>query len=122
MSQPVNPDPTGVFSKTEYDLAAAKGLNAPPSDYHPETGLGLLGFGMCQVDLNAPQPEPTPNDRPAVWGLVIADMRERDAVGAEKYKTRLQPHNGRDALVDAYQEALDLCVYMRQLIFERGGQ
>jgi len=24
-----NPDPTGVFSKTEFDLAAAKGLNAP---------------------------------------------------------------------------------------------
>ena len=62
MSQPANPDPTGVFSSTEYDLATAKGLNAPPSDYHPETGLGLLGFGMCRVDLNAPQPEPIPDE------------------------------------------------------------
>jgi hypothetical protein len=31
----------------------------------------------------------------------------------------LRAHNGRDALVDAYQEALDLCVYLRQVIQER---
>jgi hypothetical protein len=54
-----------------------------------------------------------------VWDLVIADMRERDASGLAKYGTRLQPGNGRDALVDAYQEALDLCVYLRQAIAER---
>jgi hypothetical protein len=66
------------------------------------------------------QPPPTPNERPAVWDLVIADMRERDRVGRERYGTPLQPHNGRDALVDAYQEALDLVVYLRQAISERG--
>lgn len=27
--------------------------------------------------------------------------------------------NGRDALLDAYQEALDLVVYLRQVIYER---
>lgn len=69
--------------------------------------------------LNAAQPPPVPNDAPAVWDLVVADMRERDAVGAERYGTRLQPNNGRDALVDAYQEALDLTVYLRQAIAER---
>jgi hypothetical protein len=31
----------------------------------------------------------------------------------------LQPHNGRDCLMDAYQEALDLAMYLRQAIFER---
>lgn len=67
------------------------------------------------------QPAPTPNDRPAVWPLVIADMQERDAIGRERYGTPLQPFNGRDALVDAYQEALDLCVYLRQAIAERDG-
>ena len=65
------------------------------------------------------QPPPVPNERPAVWDLVIADMRERDHVGRERYGTPLQPHNGRDALVDAYQEALDLVVYLRQAIAER---
>lgn len=64
------------------------------------------------------QPPPVPNDRPAVWDLVIRDMRERDAVGRERYGTPLQPHNGRDALVDAYQEGLDLVVYLRQRIAE----
>jgi hypothetical protein len=50
---------------------------------------------------------------------VIADMHERDQVGRERYGTPLQAHNGRDALVDAYQEALDLVVYLRQAIEER---
>lgn len=67
------------------------------------------------------QPPPTAEDssKPAVWDLVIADMRDRDHVGRQRYGTPLQPHNGRDALVDAYQEALDLAVYLRQAIEER---
>ncbi len=73
-------------------------------------------------DLVNPQPPPQPNDKPAVWDLVIIDMMERDLSGEEKYGTRLQPHNGRDALVDAYQEALDLLVYLRQAIYERDGK
>ena len=65
------------------------------------------------------QPPPVPNERPAVWALVIADMEQRDRIGRERYGTPLQPHNGRDPLVDAYQEALDLAVYLRQAIAER---
>lgn len=53
------------------------------------------------------------------WRYVDADMQERDRLGRERYGTPLQPHNGRDALVDAYQEALDLVVYLRQAIEER---
>lgn len=68
------------------------------------------------------QPDPIPNDRPAVWGLVINDMSARDALGKARYGTRLQPHNGRDVLTDAYQEALDLAVYLRQAIYERDGK
>lgn len=68
------------------------------------------------------QPDPVPNEQPAVWDLVMADMRARDSVGLARYGTRLQPHNGRDALVDAYQEVLDAAVYLRQAIFERDGR
>lgn len=64
-------------------------------------------------------PAPIPNMKPAVWGLVMRDMQERDKFGLEKYGTRLQPFNGRDALKDAYEEALDLCVYLRTAIYER---
>lgn len=68
------------------------------------------------------QPPPVANDKPAVWPMVIADMQERDQVGRQRYGTPLQPHNGRDALADAYAEALDLAVYLRQALFERDGK
>lgn len=71
--------------------------------------------------LSVEEPPPVANDSTPIWELVIADMRERDATGRARYGTPLQAHNGRDALVDAYQEALDLVVYLRQAIEERGN-
>ena len=68
------------------------------------------------------QPDPIQNEKPAVWELVIKDMNDRDEWGRSKYNTPLQPFNGRDALTDVYQELLDACVYMRQLLFERDGK
>lgn len=65
------------------------------------------------------QPDPRPNDARPVWDLVIEDMRARDRLGRERYGVPLQAGNGRDALRDAYEEALDLCVYLRQAIEER---
>lgn len=70
----------------------------------------------------ADQPPPVPSDGAAVWPLVIGDMRERDRVGRARYGTPLRAFNGRDALVDAYQEALDLAVYLRQAIAERDAK
>lgn len=69
--------------------------------------------------INSYEPLPIKNDNPAVWDLVMQDMKERDQIGRQKYGTPLQPHNGRDVLKDAYQEALDLAVYLRQAIYER---
>lgn len=82
-----------------------------------------------------PQPAPIPNGGTPVWDLVIddvtgfynaavnadvkADMRARDALGRARYGTPLQTNNGRNALQDAYEEALDLVVYLRQAIEER---
>lgn len=68
-----------------------------------------------------PQPAPQSTAAPAAWSLVMRDMAERDIFGATKYGVRLQPGNGRDALKDAYQEALDLAVYLRTAIYERDG-
>lgn len=67
----------------------------------------------------ADQPPPVPNDRPAIADLVIADMAERKRLGIQRYGVALQAHNGRDALVDLYQELLDACCYVRQLIEKR---
>lgn len=62
-------------------------------------------------------PMPSEGD---VWHLVIEDMKARREHGIREYGRPVQPHNGRDALVDAYQECLDMCVYLRQAIEERG--
>jgi hypothetical protein len=66
----------------------------------------------------ADQPDPISNDKPACWDLVIKDMRDRDDWGRSKYNTPLQPFNGRNVIVDFYQELLDAVVYCRQLIEE----
>ena len=69
--------------------------------------------------INQHQPHPVSNANDAIWDLVVADMKDRDNTGRERYGTPLQGFNGRDALVDAYQEALDMVVYLRQAIWER---
>lgn len=67
----------------------------------------------------AHQPMPVPNDRAAIADLVIDDLRERKRYGTSKYGTPLQAGNGRDPLVDAYQESIDKTQYLRQAIEER---
>lgn len=74
---------------------------------HPEQGL------------STPEPAPIPNDRPCIQDLVIKDLETRKQVGLERYGTYLQAGNGRDALVDLYQELIDATQYIRQEIEER---
>jgi hypothetical protein len=45
--------------------------------------------------------------------LIGNEMLERDQTGRERYGTPLTAGNGRDHLVDAYQEILDFAVYLR---------
>lgn len=78
-----------------------------------------VGDGGSKLSPNTPEPPPKPVDGPAVWDLVMADMRERDSIGKEKYGQRLTPGDGRDSLIDAYQESLDLVVYLRKHIEEQ---
>lgn len=62
---------------------------------------------------------PEKNNEPLTWGLVIQDMVERNRIGMEKYGTPLQAFNGRDSLQDAYEEVLDLCVYLKNELIKR---
>lgn len=64
------------------------------------------------------QPAPEPG-KVKVLDLVVQDLVDRAEAGKKKYGTYLETNNSRDALVDAYQEALDLCMYLRQAIEER---
>jgi hypothetical protein len=68
----------------------------------------------------AAKPQPMPNGgRQDVLPGIIADLQARTDEGIRKYGTPLQTHNGSDALMDAYQEALDLCQYLKQALMER---
>ena len=46
-----NPDPTGVFSKTEYDLAAAKGLEAPQSEPNSKMPACTFRIAECRSSI-----------------------------------------------------------------------
>lgn len=89
------------------------------------------------------QPAPVPNDGPSMHDLVIRDIASRDPrwdlgigtarhlrdqvaadlqarrdFGLQKYKTLLQAGNGRDFLLDLYQEMQDASVYARGRLAE----
>ena len=66
------------------------------------------------------EPPPKPNTSQPIWELVMQDMFERNEFGKAKYGTPLQANNGRNALKDAYEEVLDLAVYLKQRIVEDG--
>lgn len=68
-----------------------------------------------------PPPKTSAKSKPVIHKLMMDLVARRD-MGVKKYGTELRTHNGRDALMDAYQESLDLCAYLAQLIYERDGK
>jgi hypothetical protein len=78
-------------------------------NFYPEDG--------GHVDPNKPEPAPKGTGS-EVTPLVIKDLELRSKMGKEKYGETLRAFNGRNALVDAYQEALDLVQYLRQKLEE----
>ena len=79
--------------------------------------------------ISKPEPPPSEGTGPELWPRVIdrhgkgrsafvAAARSRHEFGIAKYGTALRAGNGRDWLIDAIQEALDLVVYYEQGIAE----
>lgn len=62
--------------------------------------------------------DPLESSYDPVIGFVVSDFVERSAFGFKKYRTLLRPFNGRDPIVDAYQESIDQAMYIRQAIIE----
>lgn len=62
------------------------------------------------------------------WGLttnskaVAQDIRDRAIKGHDTYGTFLFIRNGRDGLLDAYQEILDTLIYLWQELYERPNE
>ena len=76
-------------------------------------------FVSVEDAATAKQPAPKGSGNP-ILGMVLADLANRALEGKEKYGEPLLAHNGRNPLWDAYQEALDLAMYLRQAIEELG--
>jgi hypothetical protein len=98
------PPPKWAIGKTSEELDAMEG-----------NGNWQIG-SPATIDQQAPDGA---DSSPDICTLVQNDLEARAQKGLATYGQRLKPHNGRDALVDAYQEALDLCMYLRQAIEER---
>jgi spore cortex formation protein SpoVR/YcgB (stage V sporulation) len=66
------------------------------------------------------QPKPTTSkNSKEITPMVISDIKRRSEAGVNEYGVSLKSFNGRDALVDAYEEVLDMAQYLRQEIEER---
>ena len=66
-----------------------------------------------------PLPDPDADHGEDIQSMVIADIEARRQVGIKRYGQALHVNNGRDGLLDAYEEAVDLCVYLKQVLVER---
>lgn len=65
------------------------------------------------------QPDPVEGKlTPSVF-LVVNDVLARGDFGKKKYGVEHTADNGRDHLIDAYEEALDLAIYLRAEILKR---
>lgn len=81
---------------------------------------GIIGRSLPLEEdaATAKQPTPKGSGNP-ILGMVLADLTNRALEGKERYGEPLLAHNGRNPLWDAYQEALDLAMYLRQAIEEQ---
>lgn len=101
--------PLGAYASSKEIL---KATIQQDDSYHKE---------LCQTEASLPQPPPAPG-KTVVLDQVLKDIQERSDTGFRKYGVRLQTNNGRDALWDSYQEAIDLVMYLRQALLEREGK
>ncbi|MFD9249576.1 hypothetical protein [Streptomyces bottropensis] len=66
-----------------------------------------------------PGDQPLPSGgRECVQDALIADIRARRDLGVQRYGSQLMTHNGRNAVQDALEEAVDLAVYLKQVAME----
>lgn len=56
-----------------------------------------------------------------IFHLVKRDLDDRNELGMRQYGKTLTADDKRDFLVEAYQEALDLVVYLRAELAKRPG-
>jgi flavin-dependent thymidylate synthase len=73
---------------------------------------------MALDSIATSQQQPPTGNGQDITDLVLDDLKLRREAGVKKYGMSLRAFNGRDAVLDAYQEALDLSLYLRQKLTE----
>lgn len=94
----------------------------PTDGLHGKHGKPLINWARDIASGRAaeqPPPDQAQQRERSIQGMVISDLVTRMEVGKQRYGTYLHAGNGRDALRDAYEEALDLACYLKQAIEER---
>lgn len=118
---------TPTATEQIFCLACSRNLTSLVHLYHAQSNSRfcdeacLTAWQPSEVWRTPPisdQPPPQPG-KEVVWRHVMRDLEERVELGKQRYGTELMTRNGRDPLVDAYQEALDLVLYLRQAILEK---
>lgn len=97
------------------ELGELTGISIGNVTYSPDNISLKKGQKYYQAHIH--EPDPIGGDK-VVLNLVIDDLKTRAIEGEKKYGTT---NNGRNALMDAYQEALDLCMYLRQALEEQAS-
>jgi hypothetical protein len=101
----------------QYPTVICRNMNG----HAPDCPVYIAWANDMKNKASTQQPLPAPG-KVDIWPLVVADIEARVEAGKQKYGTVLQSHNGRDPLWDAYQEAIDLAMYLRQAIAEKEGR
>lgn len=112
-----------VLNKDE--TLRAHGFRTAYGDYRggcEASGYHLEEAEAMKAKRNGDQKLPKINDSVPVQDQVCTYIQNRKLLGIQRYGTPLQAHNGRDALRDAFEEAVDLVQYLAQLIIERDGK
>jgi hypothetical protein len=88
------------------DAAQVQGMPTPPEEGKDQQDVGK--FVVAKL---------------AQWGMpwTARDHEKRIDFGEKKYDQRLRTNNGRNALLDCYQECLDAISYSAQHCLEGGG-
>ena len=96
------------YRRTLAAIPALAVADQPPpvrTDRRPCWDIVISYVRQCKSNENA-------YGKTGIVDLVLADMRERDQTGRQRYGVPLTSRNGRNHLVDAYQELLDYVVYL----------
>lgn len=120
MSDPsVTPRQMAAAEQMHYDEDRVRPEPEPDvEEYFAARNMTFSGINALAKEHGFGEPEPKKVEGPSMHDLVIVDMARRKEFGLAKYGTILQAGNGRNALQDAYEEVLDLAVYLRQRIEE----